>query len=121
MVYNFFDKMSKGSGIATLANRSAIKSMSNQLQFANELHRPIIRKFKRRKVYSPFKDNIWGFNLPDMQLISKYNKGIKFLLCVIDLFSKHAWVVSLKGKKGASIFNALQSNLSRSKRKANKI
>ena len=56
-----------------------------------------------------------------MQLISKYNKGIRYLLCVIDLFSKYAWVVPLKYKKGVSIVNAFQSVLNSSKRKPNKI
>ena len=56
-----------------------------------------------------------------MQLISKFNKGIKYLLCVIDLFSKYVWVVGLKDKKGASIVNAFQSILKRSDKKPNKI
>ena len=88
MVYKFFDKKSKGSGIANEPN----------YQLANELHKPIIRKFKKRKVYSSFRDNIWGVDLADMQSLSKYNKGIKYLLCAIDLFSKYTWVVSLKDK-----------------------
>ena len=54
--------------------------------------RQIIRKFKRRKVYSSFRDNIWGVDLADLQSLSKYIKGIKYLLCAIDLFSKYAWV-----------------------------
>ena len=95
MVYKFFDKKSMGSSIDK-AN----------LELANELHKPIIRKFKKRKVYSSFKDNIWGVDLADTQLISKYNKGIKYLLCAIDLFSKYAFVVSLKDKKGSTITNA---------------
>ena len=56
-----------------------------------------------------------------MQLTSKYNKGIRYLLSVIDLFSKHAWVAPLKDKKGVSIVNAFQSILNSSKRKPNKI
>ena len=87
----------------------------------NELHKPIIRKFNKRKVYSSFKDNIWGADLADMQLLSKFNKGIKYLLCVIELFSKYAFVVPLKDKKGISIVNAFQSILNKSKRKPNKI
>ena len=63
-----------------------------------ELHKPIIRKFNKRNVYSVFKDNISATNLADMQLISKFNKGFIFLLCVIDSFSKCAWVVPLKDK-----------------------
>ena len=79
-------------------------------QLAEEIHKPIIRKFKKRKVYSTFKDNIWGVDLADMQLLSKYNKGIR-LLCFIDIFSKYAWVVTLIDKKGISIVKAFQSIL----------
>ena len=56
-----------------------------------------------------------------MQLISKFNKGIRFLLCVIDIFSKYAWVVPLKDKKGITIINAFQKILKESNRKPNKI
>ena len=56
-----------------------------------------------------------------MQLVSKHNKKIKYLLCVIDLFSKYAWVVPLKDKKGTTVANAFQSILDNSKRKPNKI
>ena len=69
-------------------------------QLANELHKPVTRKFEKRKVYSSYRDNIWGVDLVDMQSLSKYNKGIKYLLCAIDLFSKYAWVVPIKDKKG---------------------
>ena len=68
-------------------------------QLAEELHKTIIRKFEKRKVYSTFKDNIWGADLGDMQLISKFNKGFRFLSCVIDIFRKYAWIVPLKDKK----------------------
>ena len=78
---------------------SGIKSMPQNEQLGEELHKPIIRKFKKRKVYSVFKDNIWGADLAGMQLISKFNKGFTFLLCVIDIFSKYAWDVPLKDKK----------------------
>ena len=94
--------------------------MPNQQQLANELHKPIIRKFEKRKVYF-FKDNIWGVDLADLQLISKYNKGMRYELCVIDLFSKYAWVVPLKVKKGITIVNAFQKILDNSKRKPSKI
>ena len=62
-------------------------------QLANELHKPVIKKFEKRKVYSSFKDNISGVDLADMQSLSKFNKAFKYLLCVIDLFSKYAWVI----------------------------
>ena len=105
--------MTKGTGI-----KNEIKE--NQ-QLAKELHKPIIRKFKKRKVYSSFKDNIWGLDLADMQLIRKYNKGIRYILCAIDFFSKYAFAVSLKDRKGTTIVNAFQSILDNLKRKPNKI
>ena len=117
MVYKFFDKKSVGSG----AKRVNTKITPQNEQLAEELHKPIIRKFKKRKVYSAFKDNIWGVDLADMQLLSKYNKGIRFLLCVIDIFSKYAWVVPLKDKKGISIVKAFQSILKQLNKKPNKI
>ena len=94
--------------------------MPNQ-QLANELHKPIYKKFKRRKVNSSFKNIIWDVDLVDMQLISKYNKEIRYILCVIDIFSKYAWVVPLKDKKGVTTVNAFQSILDNSKRRPNKI
>ena len=91
------------------------------LELAEELHKPIIRKFKKRRIYSRFKYNIWCVDLADMQLINKFNKGFRFLLCVIDIFSKYAWVVPLKDKKGVSIVDAFQKILDKSGRKPNKI
>ena len=108
MVYKFFNNKTVGSGDTMLANKSAIKSIPQNEQLAAELHKPIIRKFKKIKVYSAFEDNIWGADFADMQLISTFNKGFRFLLCVIDIFSKYACVVPLKDKKGASIVNAFQ-------------
>ena len=118
MVCKFFDKKSaKGSGIN---EENSVKNLPNS-ELANELHKPIIRKFKRRKVNSSFKDNILGVDLADMQLISKYNKGIRYLFCAIDLFSKYAFVVPLKDKKGVFITSAFQSILDKSNRKPNKV
>ena len=93
-------------GLALMVSKSFNKKSSGDCvdaepnyQLANELHRQIIRKFKRRKVYSSFRDNIWGVYLADMQLLSKYNKGIRYLLCAIDLFSKDACAVPLRQKR----------------------
>ena len=72
-------------------------------------------------MYSAFKDNIWGADLADIQLISKFHKGSRFLLCVIDIFSKYVWFVPLKDKKGISIVNAFQSILKKPNKKPNKI
>ena len=121
MVYNFFDKKTKCSSAVNLAIKSAMKSVPQNEQFAEELHKPIIRRFKRRKVYSAFKDNISAADLAYMQLISKFNKRFRFLLCVIDIYSKYAWVVPLKDKKVVSIVNAFQSILKKPNRKPNKI
>ena len=70
-----------------------INSNFENEQVAEKLHKPIISKFWKNKVYLSFKGNICGHDLADMQLISKYNKEIRFLLCVIDFFRKHAWVL----------------------------
>ena len=118
MVYKYFDSKVEGSGAKNVNNT---KLTSQNQQLAEELHKPIIKEFEKRKVYAAFKDNIWGADLADMQLLSKYNKGIRFLLCVIDIFSKYAWVFPLKDKKGVSIATAFQSVLKQSNRKPNKI
>ena len=112
IVYKFFDKKTAGCGI---------ESMQQNKKLVEELHKCIIRKFKKRKVYSAFKDNIWGADLADMQLISNFNKGFRFLLCANDIFSKYAWVVPLKDKKGVGIVNAFQKILDYLKTKPNKI
>ena len=85
MVYKFFDKKT-GSGI----------SVNEQL--AEELHEPVIKKFKRRKVYARLKDNIWAADLAEMGSLSSNNENVKYLLCVIDIFTKYVWVKPLKEK-----------------------
>ena len=97
IVYKIFDKRTRGSGL------KCDKRLNENKQLAEELHKPIIKNFKRRKVYSSFKDHIWGVDLADIPLISKFNKGIKYLLCAFDLFSRYSWVIPLKNKKGDSI------------------
>ena len=110
ILYKFFDKKSSESGTA------ANNVIKQNIELADELHKLIIEKLKKRKIYSSFKDNIWVADLADMQLISKFNKGFRFLLCVIDIFSKYAWVVPLKYKKGISVVNASQEILKESDR-----
>ena len=84
MVYKFFDKKASGSGIKN-------ESISDK-ELAEELYKPIIRKITERKVYSFFTDNIWStdLDLVDMQLRSKFNEWICFLLCIVETFSKYA-------------------------------
>ena len=108
MVYKFFDKKVSGSGIKT-------ENISNK-ELAEELHKPIVRK-----LHSPLVDNIRGEYLADMQLISKFNKGFRFLLSVIDIYSKYACVIPLRDEKGIAITYALQKILKESNRKPNKI
>ena len=103
MVYKVFDKKSAGGGVNI--------PLEFNKELAKELPKPIIRKFKKRKVHSGFRDKISCADLPDMQLISEFNKGFRFLLCVIDIFIKYAWVVPLKDKNGISIVNAFQKNI----------
>ena len=91
MLYKYFDKNTSGSDIKN-------GNFSNK-ELTAELHKPIIKNFNKRKVYSPFLDNIWGAYLADMQLISKLNKGFRFLLGVIDFYSNCAWFIPLKDKK----------------------
>ena len=81
MISKFFDKKTFDSGI------------KNDQQLVQEFHKLIIRKFKKVKVHSTFIDNIWGADLADMQLISKFNKGFRFLLRVIYIFIKYAWII----------------------------
>ena len=116
MFYNFFDRKSSGSGIDVEPNYWLV----------NELCRQIIRKSKIRKFYSSFRDGIWGVDLADMQSLSKYNKGIKYLICAVDLFSKYAIVnafenIISKGRKpnkiwfdqGAEFYNNLFKRFSK--------
>ena len=127
MVYKFFD-----SKVASPDKKSTAKPSTKHIMgsgfkkpsssiLADELHKPIIRKFNKRKVYSQFKDHIWGVDLADMQSLSGKNKGIKYLFCAIDLYSKYAFVIPLKDKKGISIVNAFNKIIKQSNRKPNKI
>ena len=117
MVYKFFDKKSMGSGTA---KPISLKRISSSSVLADELHKPIIKKFNKRKVYSQFKDNIWGVDLADMQSLSKKIKVLN-ILCAIDLYSKYAFVIPLKDKKGTSIVNVFNKIIKQSNRKPNKI
>ena len=121
MVYKFFDKKSTGSGFKKLKNTAEPSALARSSSIlADERHKPIIRKFNKRKVYSQFKDNIWGVDLADMQSLSRKNKGIKYLLCAIDLYCKYAFVIPLKDKKGISIVNAFKKIIKQSNRKPSK-
>ena len=129
MVNTFFDskvalpdKKSMGSGVKKLKDITKSSSLERSSSIlADELHKTVIKKFNKRKVYSQFKGNIWGVDLADMQSLSKKNKCIKYLLCAIDLYSKYAFAVPLKDKKGISTVNAFKKIIKQSGRKPNKI
>ena len=84
MAYRFFDKKSQGSD-RPLSSASQLANNKENIQLADELHKPIIRKLKKRKVYSSFKDNIWGGDLADMQLLSKFNKGFRLYYVLLTV------------------------------------
>ena len=115
-IYKFFDKKTKRSGLS-----HTIKSTPQNELLAEELHKPIITKFKKQTAHAEFKYYIWAVDLADMQLISKYIKEVRFFLCFIDIFSKYAWIIPLKDKNGVSNIGAFQSILKQSNRKPNKI
>ena len=106
MVYNFFDKKT-GSGVT--------------VQFAEELHKPVIKKFKKRIVYARFKDDIWAADLAEIESLSSKNKNAKYLLCIIDVFTKYALVKPLKDKKGKTVLNDFTEIVNESNRKPNKL
>ena len=76
---------------------------------AEELHKPVRKKFKRRRVLVNGIDKVWAADLADMQAFSKFNRGIKYLLAVIDVFSKYGWLIPLKDKTGKSVASALKT------------
>ena len=75
---------------------------------AEELHKPIRRKFKRCRVLVYGIDRIWAADSVDMQVFSKFNRGVKYLLAVIDVFSKYGWLIPLKDKTGKSVASVLK-------------
>ena len=76
---------------------------------AEELHKPIRRKFKKRRVLVNGIDKIWAADLVDIQALTKFNRGFKYLLAVIDIFSKYGWLIPLKDKTGKSVASALKT------------
>ena len=79
--------------------KKAGSGISINEQLAEELHKPATRKFKRRKFYGRFKDNIWSADLAEIRSLSSKNKNVRYLLCLINVFTKYAWVKRLKYKK----------------------
>ena len=115
MVYKFSDKK-KGSG--AIATSKAGIGVNEQL--AEELHKLVIRKVKRRKFYARFKDNIWVADLSEMGSLSSKNKNVKYLLCFIAVLTRYAWVKPFL-KKGKTVLNVIIEIVNESSRKPNKL
>ena len=88
VAFKFFDKKLSCGPVKN-------KIMFNK-KLAEELHKPVFRKFEKRKVDSQFIENFCLTDLADIQLINKFNKRFRFFLYGIDIYSKHAWVIPLK-------------------------
>ena len=108
MVYTCFDK-----------KRAVVIGVNEQL--AKELHKAVNKIFKKRKVYARFKDNSWAADLAEMGSLSSKNKNLKYLLCVLDVLTKYAWVKPLKDKHSKTVLNALIEIVNESNRKLNKL
>ena len=106
IVYKYFDKKTSGGGIKN-------EKTSNK-ELAEELRKPILRKFNKQKVHSSFISNFWGANLADIQLLNKLNKGVRFSWWIMDIYNKYTFVISLKDRKGIKVTNAFQRVLEES-------
>ena len=116
MVYKFFGKKT-GSG--TTATSKAGVSVNEKL--AAELHKPVIKKFKIRKVYTRFKDNIWAADIAEIRSLSSKKGYVKYLLLCHRYFTEYAWIKPLKDKKGKTVLNASIEIVNESDRKPNKL
>ena len=120
---NIIVELRQWFGNFTRTDKSAIKSkiILNKRpqdlatwQLAEALHKPIIIKFEKQKLHSSSNGNIWGVDLEDfIKLINKYNKGFRFLLCVINIFSRYTWVVPVRHKKGITNAKAFYKGFDR--------
>ena len=109
------NEMTKRGKLARLIINSKQKlgfgfSGSGLEKLANELHKPIIRNFKRRKVnFGNFPNEIWSADLIDLKKLKKYNNGFQYIINIIDLYSRYAWSIPIKNKTGKSIVEAFDS------------
>ena len=92
--------------VCTYAKRRLGWGVSWSNELAEELHKPIRKKFKKRKVYVKGANKIWAADLVDMQSFSRYNKGYKYIIMIIDIFSKYGWAIPLKSKVGIEVTKA---------------
>lgn len=72
---------------------------------AQELHEPVIKKLKKNKLYPRSNDNVWAADFAEMESLSSFNRGVKYLLYTIDVFTEYAWVKLLKDKTAKTVFH----------------
>ena len=108
MAFNYFDRKT-GSGT------------SKSEKLAQNLHKSLIEKFKRKKVSARLKDNIWAADLAEMGSLFSKNRGFKYLWCVIDIFIKYAWVKPLENKNTKTVFHGFFEIVNECNRKPNKL
>ena len=109
--YSFLDKKTPEFG--------ATSSVNDEL--AQELHKPVFIQSKRKRVYARFKDNIWAADLGEKESLSSESQGVKYLLCVIDIFTKYGWVKPLNDRKGKRALNTFIEIENESHRQPKKI
>jgi len=97
------------------------ESVNWSSQLADELHKPIIKNFPKRKVFVNGIDKIWAADLVVMQAFSKFNRGVRYLLTMMDVFSKYGWMLPLKDKTGKSVADAFKKIFKKSKQKPEKL
>ena len=87
--------------------------MNKKLSLAKELYKPVRKKFEKRRIITKGIDDLWTADLMDKKKFSKENNGYKYLLNVIDTFSKFVWAALIKNKDGATVSKALKNNRKR--------
>ena len=108
MVNKFFDKK---TGVRVSVNENRVE----------ELYKPVFKRFKRRSMYAKFKGNTWAVHLAEMGSLSSKSRNVRYLLCVIDVFTKYAWVKPLKDKKCKAVLNTFITIVNESNCKPNKL
>ena len=110
-------KQKLGLGLKVKKRKTALSNDDDWTQqLADELHKPIRRNFKKRRVIVNHIDDIWCSDLVEMQQFSRWNKGYRYLLMVLDVFSKYGWILPLKDKKGETVMNAFKTIFKKSGR-----
>ena len=106
----------KAEGVYELSRKQIVQYLQKQDTYT--LHKPIKRTFPRNRVLAIAIDEIWQLDLCDVQALSRYNKGYKYILTCIDVFSKFAWARPLKNKRGKTILNAFRSIVNSGQKRA---